>query len=562
MRVSRSHALLPAVLLVAYDAAACSDMGALATPSAVGELTPDSGWQVKGGQSALAAVRRATAPFHDVARAVEAGYLSPMGGHCDEIAIGAWASTARIRRSPRTRRSTPSVRKCFSTCQREPAATGWSAWSYLQTLLLRNTETGEVAPWFSQDPWPPQYVIVNPTPSIFGQTFQGPMAGHVPGMPWHYDLHVWIWAPNPSGMFVESLDHVRVIETAWTTLQLSRAAAAARSTACLGGAWSIMDGVTLHARMLMAAALCGVVSTGCARPNYIVAPPRVVTVADWPADRLTPHVVLVSVDGLRPDAIGTFETPTLQRLMREGAYTLTASTITPSKTLPSHTSMLTGLPPDRHGVLWNDVLSADADLIEVPTVFGVARSHGYRTAAFFSKPKFQPLQQPGSLDYSQAPGGWWGGWSQSRTLDDVEEHLAVARPNLLFVHFGDADRAGHSSGWMSRPYGNAVRRVDEAIARLLEVADAAFGSGNYTVIVTADHGGHGFDHGSDDPRDVLIPWIAWGRSVKVGPLRDVAVQTMDTASTVLWLLGIAEPADWAGTPILSAFRDTVAVAAE
>lgn len=38
-------------------------------------------------------------------------------------------------------------------------------------------------------------------PSLFGRAFDGPMAGHAPGMPMHYDLHVWLWAHNPSGLF-------------------------------------------------------------------------------------------------------------------------------------------------------------------------------------------------------------------------------------------------------------------------------------------------------------------------------------------------------------------------
>lgn len=38
-------------------------------------------------------------------------------------------------------------------------------------------------------------------PSLFGRPFDGPMEGHAPGMPIHYDLHVWVWKPNPSGVF-------------------------------------------------------------------------------------------------------------------------------------------------------------------------------------------------------------------------------------------------------------------------------------------------------------------------------------------------------------------------
>ena len=99
----------------------------------------------------------------------------------------------------------------------------------------------------------------------------------------------------------------------------------------------------------------------------------------------------------------------------------------PSKTLPSHTSMLTGQPPERHQVLWNTALSAKADLIELPTVFGLARSRGYRTAAFFSKSKFSHLQVPGTLDYSQSPGGWFGRWSSEKTVGDVRSHLEQLR---------------------------------------------------------------------------------------------------------------------------------------
>jgi predicted AlkP superfamily pyrophosphatase or phosphodiesterase len=274
---------------------------------------------------------------------------------------------------------------------------------------------------------------------------------------------------------------------------------------------------------------------------------------ELPARSVTRHVVLVSIDGLRPDAISAFRAPTLQRLIREGSYTLRAVTITPSKTLPSHTSMLTGEPPDRHRVRWNTVITADTDHIEQTTVFGVARSRGYRTAAFFSKPKFQPLQQADALDYSQAPGGWFGGWRTDRTVGDVERYLASSRPNLLFVHLADPDLAGHASGWMSEAYGRAVTDSDVGVRRLLAAADTAFGADGYTFIVTADHGGHGRDHGSDHPQDVTIPWIAWGHGVKAGELAP-GIRTMDTASTILWLLGLDEPTDWFGSPVFGAFN--------
>ena len=55
-------------------------------------------------------------------------------------------------------------------------------------------------PWFGGPSDPPP-VIDNAAPVLFGRTFDGPMPGHGPGQPWHYDLHVWAWRDNPRGLF-------------------------------------------------------------------------------------------------------------------------------------------------------------------------------------------------------------------------------------------------------------------------------------------------------------------------------------------------------------------------
>ena len=57
-------------------------------------------------------------------------------------------------------------------------------------------------PWMGSATQPPP-TIDNPPPVLFGRTFDGPMPGHAPGMPWHYDLHVWAWKHNPAGLFAQ-----------------------------------------------------------------------------------------------------------------------------------------------------------------------------------------------------------------------------------------------------------------------------------------------------------------------------------------------------------------------
>jgi len=277
---------------------------------------------------------------------------------------------------------------------------------------------------------------------------------------------------------------------------------------------------------------------------------------------VTDHVVVISIDGLRPDAIAAYHTPTLRRLLREGSYTLEARTILPSKTLPSHTSMLTGAEPAAHGITWNSDRTGDGEELATPTMFALARARGFRTAAFFSKSKFHHLEVVGTLDHAQSPRGSRGTLPAASTTDSVAAYLRRERPNLLFVHISEPDHAGHRWRWMSGHYGRAVQTADGAVAAVLRAADGAFGSGGYTVILTADHGGHGRSHGSADPRDVTIPWIAWGEGVRGGTVLPAGVRTTDTAATALWLLGAARPATVTGDPVAGAFGAAAVEAAE
>ncbi|HEX6134361.1 MAG TPA: ectonucleotide pyrophosphatase/phosphodiesterase [Longimicrobiales bacterium] len=305
-----------------------------------------------------------------------------------------------------------------------------------------------------------------------------------------------------------------------------------------------------------------VLAAACASAAYTS--PRLETAADGAAEVIparggvTDHVVVVSIDGLRPDAIQRYGARTLQRLMAEGAYSLEATTILPSKTLPSHTSMLTGVEPQTHGVTWNSEEMEEHGHVATPTIFAAAKQAGFRTAAFFSKEKFEHLAVPGTLDRVQIPGGLFGKSMADATVDHVERYLRGARPNLLFVHIGEPDFAGHVFGWMSAPYGWAVRTADAQLAELLAATDRAFGAGNYALIVTADHGGHGRNHGSDDPRDVTIPWIAWGEGVTGGTVLPAGIRTVDTAPTALRLLGVEPTVEIAGHTVSAAIDAAVA----
>ncbi len=301
------------------------------------------------------------------------------------------------------------------------------------------------------------------------------------------------------------------------------------------------------------ALLIGLIALEWLRPSVVrrLGEP-VQTVAEALTPGLTRHVIIVSIDGLRPDALEVYRPPTLTHLMRTGRYTLEARTVVPAKTLPAHTSMLTGASLERHGVTWNE--SRPEVVRPVPTIFERARRHGLVTAAFFSKPKLEPLASGDGYDYVQRPVGGLMGMLGEHVDTDVRELLAEQQPHLLFVHIGDPDYIGHLVGWMTPFYGNAVRAADEAVAEIIEAANDAYGAGEYTLIVTADHGGHDRDHTGPEEVDVLIPWIVAGKGVRgSGPITE-PVRIMDTGATVTWLLGMGYDEALEGRPVRSAFE--------
>jgi hypothetical protein len=77
---------------------------------------------------------------------------------------------------------------------------------YLQVVLVRSAPGAQPEPWVSPDfanptAWPAHYQVASPAPQLFGQSFGDYHAGHTPTMPWHWDLHAWVWAHNPDGVF-------------------------------------------------------------------------------------------------------------------------------------------------------------------------------------------------------------------------------------------------------------------------------------------------------------------------------------------------------------------------
>lgn len=283
-----------------------------------------------------------------------------------------------------------------------------------------------------------------------------------------------------------------------------------------------------------------------------------------PANRPVPqirHVVIVSIDGLRPDLALRAQTPTLRTLLHDGAYTFWAKTTALSVTLPSHTSMLTGVTPDQHGIVWNyDLPLREPIYPSRPTVMEMATRAGLATAMVAGKSKFATLDKPGTIAHVFVPTAGNSSVDDATVAGHAEEFIAQFKPDLLFVHFPGVDGAGHSQGWGSDSQVAAIENADRQLARVLAALDRAGLRASTAIIVSADHGGAGHTHGPDDARSRHIPWIIVGPGVKHGydltQQAELEVRTEDTAATACYLLGLPQQEYFDGKPVLAAFGDT------
>jgi hypothetical protein len=292
-------------------------------------------------------------------------------------------------------------------------------------------------------------------------------------------------------------------------------------------------------------------------PGLAQAPSLVATslpiVTSTPIPTATPqskieYVVIISVDGLRPDALQYADTPNMDNLIARGAYSPNAQTLSLSVTLPSHASMLSGMLPEKHGILWGLPYIGWPGM-NGPTLFNVAHDAGLSTAMVFGKEKLNYIALPNSVDRL------FGADVHDPVIKEQAIKLIEAgMPDVLFVHFPDTDRVGHEYGWMSTNQFYSVTFVDGLIGEIVTTLENEGHLNSTLLIVSADHGGQGFGHGDDSPLDRTIPWLAVGPGVQSGVVLTSNINIYDTAATAAYALKLSIPEKWDGQPILEIFE--------
>lgn len=244
------------------------------------------------------------------------------------------------------------------------------------------------------------------------------------------------------------------------------------------------------------------------------------------------HVVVISVDGFRPEF---YKDPSwgmvhLRQAMASGAYSDGVRGVFPSVTYPSHTTIVTGVKPIKHGIYYNTPLEPEGatgrwywayDSLKVPTIWSAAKDAGLTTACvmwpvtvnapitwripeywFLPKEKGTPRDIVGGMSKEAHPAGLY-----EEIRDNVNGKMAVDyfpsdinnarmtaylimkyKPSFTAVHIADLDHAEHQQGRDGDGVRSAVASADQAIKTIINAVEKAGIAANTTIIVTGDHG--------------------------------------------------------------------------
>ncbi|MFC3415390.1 alkaline phosphatase family protein [Algoriphagus hitonicola] len=250
-------------------------------------------------------------------------------------------------------------------------------------------------------------------------------------------------------------------------------------------------------------------------------------------ERPANHVVLISIDGFRPDFYldKSWPAPNLQEMASEGVRALGVTGVFPSVTYPSHTTIITGRKPKDHGIYYNSPFEPEGqtgrwywetEKIQVPTLWDAVRKEGLKSASFiwpvsvgapidYNLPEFWSLEQGfGRIEpmrEMENPKGLLAemeeevlGKLNERTFngdylnreDRIGEMagyiLETYKPNLITLHLIATDHFQHEEGRDGPMVRKSLAATDRAIGKIVEAAQRAGILEQTTFVITGDHG--------------------------------------------------------------------------
>jgi len=254
-------------------------------------------------------------------------------------------------------------------------------------------------------------------------------------------------------------------------------------------------------------------------------------------DAQTPRarkLLIIGIDGCRPDALLKAKTPHLAKLIDEGAFTDQAKTGDITVSGPGWTSMLTGVWREKHGV--RDNKFENHDWKTYPHIFEriIKKRPGIVTASVVH---WAPINEKIVKTCNHIVTRK----TDAAVIVEAEKLLAKPELDVLFVHFDDVDHAGHTKGFHPDvpAYVKSIELTDTYVGRLLDVLNKRAGRADedWLILVSTDHGGNNKGHGKNTPQERTIFLIAHGPGIAKRRLEGTP-GVVDVAVTALDFMGV------------------------
>jgi predicted AlkP superfamily pyrophosphatase or phosphodiesterase len=277
-------------------------------------------------------------------------------------------------------------------------------------------------------------------------------------------------------------------------------------------------------------------------------------------EQRTPKVLLIGIDGVRADVLAEVPTPNMDALAAIGSFTARTRTTTPSVSGPAWSSMLTGVWPEKHGVIDNDFTGRNYG--DYPDFLTRIEQSNPEMATFAVGDWLPLLEIDGGnptlsheIDVRFPLDGYELGWAEGDTeaMSLGVRHLSEADPDAMFVYLGNPDETSHETGSIGAEYREAIALSDQHVGALVDAVRSrpSFRAENWLILISTDHGRTSDgDHGGDSPVEMTTFILASGPGMAIGtPTEETFI--VDVAVTALNHLGIAIDPAWGldGKPV-------------
>lgn len=214
------------------------------------------------------------------------------------------------------------------------------------------------------------------------------------------------------------------------------------------------------------------------------------------------RVILISIDGLHPERLARLAPPTLTRWQAEGAHAAWMTPAYPTLTFPMHYTLVTGLVPDRHGIVHNRMVDAELGPFRLSLRAAVAdgrwwdeaeplwlttRRHGLRSATLFWPGSEARIRGDRPDDWLPYAGDMPHRERVRRVLRWLDR-VPARRPHFITLYFAAFDEASHEHGADSAEAAAALADIDAALAGLEAGLRERGLFDAVDLVVVSDHG--------------------------------------------------------------------------